>query len=207
MECNLKIKRIDESLDIRHQIREKIVTRKNQKLPYKREVTLLLYKGNYMLYDNIPITTYYITHKNELDTQFKHIALKNRQLIKGIDKNGRQIYNNQGTSLLTILRKMFELNLFREINAYEYQLLETCEFKNKLNDYKELEYDEKLCTCGVKNKQDFYNKRRIYYADFETDVTVSPHVPYLCCVVTKERNKTFQKTFTGSNIANELLNN
>ena len=78
---------------------------------------------------------------------------------------------------------MFELNLFREINAYEYQLLETCEFNNKLNDYKELDNDKDLCTRKVENQNTFINKRRIYYADFETDVTVSPHVPYLCCVL------------------------
>ena len=159
-----------------------------------------------MLYDNAPITTYYITHKNKLDKQFKHITLEKRQLIKGINKNDRPIYNNQGTLILMILRKMFKLNLFREINAYEYQLLETCEFNNKLNDYKELDYDKDLCTRIVENQNTFINKRRIYYADFETDVAASPHVPYLCCVLSKEKNKTFGKTFTGNNIANELLN-
>ena len=206
MECNFKIKRIDESLDIKHQIREKIDTRKNQKLPYDREVTLLLYKGHYMLYDNVPLTTYYITHKNELDKKFEHITLEKRQLIKGINKNGHPIYKNQGTLILTILRKMFELNLFREINTYEYQLLETCEYNNKLNDYTDLDYNEHLCTREAGKQNNFIKKRRIYYADFETDVTVSPHVPYLCCVATKEKDKTFIKTFTGNDIANELLN-
>ena len=96
--------------------------------------------------------------------------------------------------------------MFREINAYEYDLLKTCEFNNKLKDYTDLSYDERLCTREMKITDFKQNDRQIYYADFETDVTVSPHHPYLCCVVTMSEGKCYGKSFKGNNINEQLLN-
>ena len=95
--------------------------------------------------------------------------------------------------------------MFREINACEYDLLKTCEFNNKLSDYEDLNYNEELCTKEMKDSEYKPGKRQIYYADFETDVTVSPHRPYLCCTVTESQGKFFGKTFKGDRINEQLL--
>ena len=96
-------------------------------------------------------------------------------MIRGINVKGYPIYKNErttssgskslGTFPMKILRLLFKLNLFREINAYEYDLLKTCEFNNKLKDYTDLSYDERLCTREMKITDFKQNDRQIYYAN------------------------------------------
>ena len=88
-----------------------------------------------------------------LDTDYDYIEQERRQMIRGINVKGYPIYKKGGTHPMKILRLLFELNLFREINTYEYDLLKTCEFNNKLNDYDDLSYDERLCTREMRNTQ------------------------------------------------------
>ena len=66
--------------------------------------------------------------------------------------------------------------MFREINANEYDILKTCKFNNKLNNYNDLSYDERLCTREMKNRDYKQEDKHIYYSGFETDITVSPHI-------------------------------
>ena len=205
MKCNFVVRRVDENYDIKHQMRDYINTRKNQKLDFDREIILLLYKEHYMFYQDINVTTFYIKNKQKIDKDFADIPQEKRQMIRGINTKGYPIFKNEGTKPMKIFRLLFELNLFREITAYEYDLLKTCEFNNKLHDYTDLNYDESLCTREMKNTEFPNESKQIYYADFETDVTVSPHKPYLCCVVTQSQNRCFGKTFKGKNIGSQLL--
>ena len=78
--CNFVIRRIDENQDIKHQQQIKINTTKQFK--FDRCVELLLFKEHYMIYKRLPLTTFYITNQKMLDEQFKHIPLKQRQLIR-----------------------------------------------------------------------------------------------------------------------------
>ena len=76
-----------------------------------------------------------------------------------------------------------------------------------INDYDDLDYDENTCCKIVKNeavKNKFWTK--IYYSDFETNVNVSPHKTYLNCIVWRTYEKIHSVSFTGENIADELLN-
>ena len=139
MKCHFVVKRIDESNDIQNQMKMHIDTRKTMKKKFDREVDLLLFKGHYMLCRGIPVSTFYIKNKESLDKDYSYIEQKDRQMIRGINIKGYPIYKKGDTHPMKILRLLFELNLFREINAYEYDLLKTCEFNNKLNDYNDLE--------------------------------------------------------------------
>lgn len=108
---------------------------------------------------------------------------------------------------MIIFRKMFDLGLFREIKLCELNILSTTEFTNNINDYDDLDYDENTCCKFVRNealKEKFWTK--IYYSDFETNVNVSPHKPYLNCTVWRTQEKIHSVSFTGENIADELLN-
>ena len=206
MRCHFIVKRIDENKDVNHQMLMFIDTRKTIKKKFSREVQLLLFKNHYMICQDIPVTTFYIKNKEMLDKDYDYIEQEQRQMIRGINVKGYPIYKKGGTHPMKILRLLFELNLFREINTCEYDLLKTCEFNNKFNDYVDLSYDERLCTREMKNRDYKQEERQIYYADFETDVTVSPHRPYLCCVVTLSQGKCFGKTLKGNNINGQLLN-
>ena len=90
-------------------------------------------------------------NKDMLSKTYAHVEQNKRQMIRGINKKGFPIYKNKGTRPMKVLRLLFELNLFREINMYEYDILKICEFNNKLNDYTDLSYDECLCTKGENN--------------------------------------------------------
>ena len=118
-----------------------------------------------------------------LDEKYKHIPLKQRQLIRKLNNNGLPTYAKDGTKIMKILRYMFKLNLFREIKECEYNILTTHEWNNKLNDYVELDYDEQFMRkCNETNKQEQLWSE-IYYSDFETDPTTSPHTPILNCTI------------------------
>ena len=79
--------------------------------------------------EKLPITKYYIEHKDELDMKFSDIPIAERQLIK--NKNGEK---SDGTGITTVLKTMLDNGYFREINQCEQELLETCEFDNHWRD-------------------------------------------------------------------------
>ena len=202
-QCNFAVRRIDEKLDPRHQQQIKIDTRK---LPwakgFTRFVDLLLYKDHYMLYQKVPATVYYLEHAQELKKKFPDLPQQKLQLIMSNNK-----FSNEGTLPMAIFRKMFDLNLFREIKSCELNILNTTEYDN-LNDYDTLEYNENLCTKLIDSNDDKKKEKkwtRIYYSDFETDVTVSPHQPYLNCTVYRDGPNIHKISFTGENIGQQLL--
>ena len=195
MRCHFIVKRIDENYKVAHQMQMYVDTRKTVKKDFNRIVQLLLFKGHYMICKDLPVSTFYIRNKEVLDTDYDYIEQERRQSIRGINVKGYPIYKKGGTHPMKILRLLFELNLFREINACEYDLLKSCEFNNKLIDYEDLNFNEELCTKEMKDSDYKQSQKQIYYADFETDVTVSPHKPYLCCTVTESQGRFFGKTF------------
>ena len=104
------------------------------------------------------------------------------------------------------LRLLSHLGKFREITDSEHDLLRTSEFKHGLTDFTDLEYAPKLCTRPIERGSDLKHYSRVYYADFETDPTVSPHEPYMACVVSLLPNGNItKKTLTGDHIDLQLL--
>ena len=203
--CHFIIKRIDETRPIARQQKINIDTRKKDwAKSFKRTIELILYKEHYLLNKKINCTTFYLSHLEQINKLFPTMELEQKMRIKEI-RNNKPILTNEGTNILTILRKMFQLNLFREINQCEQNILSTTEYHH-LNDYNDLNYDPKLC-CKPINPKEQKEKdwTEIYYSDFETDTTISPHKPYLNCTVHRNKEKIITKTFIGTNIANELL--
>ncbi|KAK8845150.1 hypothetical protein M9Y10_021332 [Tritrichomonas musculus] len=200
MKCHFVLYKLDESIDYRHQRRDSVDTRKNSKIVADRVVQLLTYKDHFMIDMNekLPITEYYIQHKDRIDRKFKKIPIAERQLIK--NSKGEK---SEGTGLTTTLLTMFEHGFFREINQCEQGILSTCEFDNHLNDYVNLSYNEESC-CKLESTdlKKITEWSHIYYAIYETDVTGSKHKPYLVCVC-DEKNIA---SFTGDNLTSNFLN-
>ena len=200
MKCHFVIYKIDETRDIKHQKHSSIDTRKNSKVIADRVIRLLLYKDHYMIDHNekLPITKYYIEHKAKLDKKYSDVPIAERMLIK--NNRGDK---SEGTGFMIIMRAMFENNYFREINQCEQEILGTCEFDNHLNDYTDLSYDPNLC-CKPESAtlKKITEWSHIYYADYETDVTVSPHKPYLLCLCDDKHAVSFK----GSDITSKFLN-
>ena len=200
------IRRIDENVQVKHQMMMKVDTRKKEwAADYKRTVDLLLYKNHYMIYKPIPVTTYYLEHFKELDKEFSGIPIEKRRMIRGLTKEKYPKFQKEDSLPMSIFRKMFELGLFREIKQCEMNILATTEYSD-LNDYSELDYDEDLCTKLItKNEKKHDGWSEIYYSDFETNVTVSPHEPYMNVTVFRENEKMHILQFLQPNINGKLL--
>lgn len=204
-ECHFTIKRIEDNTSkmiINVDTRDMMWS-----AGYNRSVEMLLYKEHYMINDkDIGCTTYYISHQEELDREFAHISLEKRRLIRKRNNKGSPQYAKKGASLSLALKYMFDNHLFREINSCEQNILSTCEYDSHLNEYIDLDYDEKSC-CRLINRElkkpKYFSK--IYYSDFETDVTVTPHKEYLNCTVWWENGKLNQAIFEGDEISKNLL--
>ena len=110
-----------------------------------------------------------------------------------------------GKPLITVLRNMFRDGQFEEIKACEKNILSSTEY-NHLNDYEDLEYDDKLCLKPIKRGQKEAKQwTEIYFSDYESNVNVSPHVPYLNCTVHRDNEKIISMSFIGDDISNQLL--
>ena len=210
MKCHFVLYKLDDTRDSRTQKRDSIDTRKNKKVVADRMIQLLTYKDHFMIdtakgrsvrdkmNEYIPISKYYIEHKDELDKKFSDVPIAKRQLIK----NNKGEYSN-GSELTTVIKTMFKCGYFREINQCEQEILGTCEFDNHLNDYVDLSYNEGLCCIEEHNDlKNITEWSHIYYADYETDVTTSPHKPYLCCLC-DDKNVV---SFTGNDLTSRFLN-
>ncbi|KAK8889052.1 hypothetical protein M9Y10_033795 [Tritrichomonas musculus] len=125
MKCRFLVYHADDTRNSRHQRQLSINTCKNPKVVADRVVKLLLYKYHYMIdnYEILPITKYYIEHRNELDEKY---PISELFMIK--NKSGDK--SNNGTEILTVLATMFANSLFREINQCEKDILSTIEFDN-----------------------------------------------------------------------------
>jgi hypothetical protein len=154
-----------------------------------------------MLWEKVPVSTFYLKNKDVIDRM--HADNPRKTLIRAF--NPDVVYKNDGAFLLKILKQMFELNMFSPITSNDQDIIQTCEFNSKLDDYTNLDYDTKLCTQKITKKCFRQKWSQIYYADFESDVTVNPHRAYLCCIAYQKDGKSFSKSIKGDHIANELL--
>ena len=145
----------------------------------------------------------------KIDTRKKAWAKAfNRTVDLLLYKNHYMINKPVGnTKLITILRKLFKEGMFREIKSCEMDILATNEYNSHLADYQDLNYDPSLCCqkidSSVMKKEREWSK--IYYSDFETDTTLSPHKPYLNITVYRTKELIHKMVFEGDNIAERLL--
>ena len=205
LRVNIIIRTIDETRDTRHQMLCDCDTRKTLKETYDRTIELYLYKDHYLLNKPLPITPYFIKNYEKIQEAYPDMKLADQQRLIRIGKK-KPTFTDELTNPIKILRTMFECNRFRHINKGEDEIIKTNEYENKnLDDYEDLDYDEKLCTEPIidSKKQKVFN--HIYYADFESDTSVNPHKAYMCCMVWLEKEEMKHKSFIGNNCALEFL--
>jgi hypothetical protein len=201
IKCHFVVHRYIESED---KIRIKIDTRKLKTMPtdVERQVDLFLYMGHFMIWGKIKISPFYLKNCDKIDELYPNDP--NRVKIYQLNPTR---YNEEGVLVSTILKTIFDLHQFEPIRQCDQNIIRTQEYGNHLEDYIDLNYDPTLCTQPMKVKYNYHKWNRIYYADFETDTTVSPHQSYMCCVVSKGNNSVVTKTFTGTQlqIADDFL--
>lgn len=205
LKIDFKISRIDENLEVRHQIILDVNTTKLKKPKYDRLIEIVLYKEHYMIKKPIYVTKYYIHNFKELDAKYPQIPKEQRQMICRT-VNDKIYYAENPMQIQTVIREMFRQDLFREITKSEHDIIRTQEFKRNLKDYESLDYEKSLCTREIKRRLHFKEWSMIYYSDFETDVSKNPHEAYLNCTIFRnEDNKVRGKSFFGKDCGLQLL--
>lgn len=85
-------------------------------------------------------------------------------------------------------------------------IINTTEYEH-VNDYVSLEYNAEQCTRLIDNNKKKQNTwSRIYYSDFETNSTVSPHIPYLNCTIFRDGANIHKISIQGEDCGQKLLN-
>ena len=206
LKVNIVIRTIDESRDVRHQMLCDCDTRKILKETFDRTLELYLYKDHYFVNKPLPITPFFIKNYEAIQEAYPDMKLSDQQRLTRIGVN-KPTFTDKLTNPMKILRTMFECNRFRHINKGENDIIKTNEYENKhLNDYEELDYDANLCTRPIEDSKREKNYDHIYYADFESDTSVSPHKAYMCCLVKLKDDEMKHKSFIGNDCALQFLN-
>ena len=205
IKCNFIIRTMDETKDKTHRIEYYMNTMKGKLgKDYGRTIDIVLWREHYMINKPVNITPYYIAHYEEILEKFPDMPIERRQLIcnaKG-DKT-----RSKGYKLSDILFALHENERLRPIYKYESDIIKTSEYDNStLQDYEDLDYEESLCCKEVIDDKPAKEFEYIFYADFESDITVNPHRAYLCCVVWRDKDGRGRKqTFRGYNCGAEFL--
>ena len=164
-----------------------------------------------MLNEPINVSLFYLKNMQKLDELFGEMPLEKRMTIDGLHSDNRVLkYKKTPTKLGTVLTCMFEQNLFEPIYNMEEIMGIGVENNNDLEEYVELDFDKDLCSRA--SDSDFYIAKMketefsggVYYSDFETDTTTSPHTPYLNVSIGGLNN--VKKAFVGSKIGMDLIN-
>jgi hypothetical protein len=191
-----KIKEIAEAFEIKIKIAVPYEDSKTKYIEYGKEykdkqLDLLLMNNNFMLNKPVTVSTCYLKNKKYIDKRYADLDLEKRCQIRELHKDGsihKHWPEDHTFPLLTVLKTMFEKNLFRPIRNMEQINGLGCEYQNKLQDYWYLNYSEKVCTREITKEIKPKAFDNIYFADFETDPTTNPHTPYLFIT-------TFDKSF------------
>lgn len=186
-----KLKEVAEKFDIyitvkRHTQNNELTKYGNKEHPHLK---LGLIDEHYFLITEIPVTSYAITHYEEI----KHLPKWNQFYMDGKRSSTKYLDS------YIVVKLMKENNLFVPIEKtgdvmrsiyYErnidLSILEEATLKNaKLNEYTH------------KKDDDFVN----VFFDFETITKGEKHVPYMCCIY----NDNIQKTFYGPTCGKQML--
>ena len=115
--CHFSVKSFDPNVtDHKKQMKTVLDTRTCEAcrdIPLDRHVPLVLILGHFVLNTRIFATTYYVRHKTELDQKYPEMNMTVRQRIRTIGKDGRPRFSTEGTSVVNLLRNLFEQHLLR----------------------------------------------------------------------------------------------
>ena len=117
LKCHFSVKSLDPNVtDHKKQLKTLIDTRTCETcrdIPLERHVPLVLILGHYVLNTRVFATTYYVKHKSDLDQKYPEMNMTVRQRIRTIGKDGRPRFSTDGTSVVNLLRNLFEHHLLR----------------------------------------------------------------------------------------------
>ena len=181
-----------------------------------RTIPLILFDDHYMLDESLPITDYYIRHKNLIDNHriARNWTEEERQRVCKYrkDKDTFEKKREVHTSIMVILKILFEMNYMRPIHLGDFLIYKSTLYKEKLAPFTNLEYSVKYCTKlkepfipkpSENPKRKMFERKKVVYADFECSTDGEKHKAYMLCAMT-DSGKQFSSW--GTNCALDFLN-
>lgn len=166
-------------------------------------IEMNLYQKHYFIEEVTPFSAYYI--KNiEIEKEENH--------MKEYDKK-RNAYRTARYLLKSsdLIKTLFEKEYFIPITYGHFMVLNTefHKFQDSDSIDYDLHYDKDYCSKLIVNKKDKKNKnQKIYFADFESDVSGEIHRPFLCIIQNIEGTETqvFKEGSCGKDMLDYLPN-
>jgi len=118
----------------------------------KKELRLLLYKEHYMINEKVPVSQYFIRHRDEImkSKQTRFWSIEEKMNTKGRNADGAYVKGTKKDhKLLSILKAIFDVNGFKEIRYGDYMTYSSSLYKSNLFSLSKLNYEPKYC-CKLK---------------------------------------------------------
>ena len=159
------------------------------------------FKGHFFIDEVTKFTVHYIQHKYVQHEDIPDECYNKRLRDKYWCRTNESKYMCTSGRLIKML---FDANYFEPLTYENSRILSTTLYKNVTLEIQDLHYNEKHCTKLIQPKEKKKKgKLTYYYADFEADVTKSPHTPYIC--VLQSLKGTGCKVFKGPDCAKQLV--
>ena len=205
IKCNFIIQYVDESKPRNRQMVQKLETTKSLKTDYGRTIEMYMYREHYFIKGYVNMTKYYVANATELLEKYKDLPIEKIMMICS-EKDGIPRFSKTGEQCMTIIRSMEDYKRFVPMEQGDEALLQSREYARNFIDYTDLNYSEEFCCKPVSDKEKKEIEfEHVLYADFESDITVNPHMAYLCCVVGKQEGKICRKSFRGWDCSRKFL--
>ena len=161
-------------------------------------IEMNLYQNHFFLEETTPFSCYYI----------KNIEKENEENYKKEYVEYRNIYRKARAFCRSgeLIKLLFEKGYFVPITYGHYLVLNTefHKFQDSNSIDYDLHYDEDYCSKLITKQKDIKkDNQKIFFADFESDVSGDTHRPFLC--VLQNENGTETKVFKEGSCGKDLL--
>ena len=166
-------------------------------------IEMNLFKKHYFIEEATSISCYYLKH---IETEDEKNIMKEYDIQHNCYRKARAFCRSSD-----LIRTLFDKNYFEPITYGHYMVLNT-EF-HKFQDSDSIDYDlhyedDYCCKLIAKSEDKKEKNRKIYFADFESDVSGEVHRPFLCILQNIEGTETmsFREGSCGKDMLNYLPN-
>ena len=162
-------------------------------------IEMNLFRKHFFIEETTPISCYYL--KN-IDTEDEQNYMKEYNYQHNNYRNARAFCRSGD-----LIKKLFEKDYFIPITYGHFMVLNTefHKFQDSDSIDYDLHYDVDYCSKLIdKKKEKNEEGKKIYFADFESDVSGDTHRPFLC--VLQNYEGTINKIFREGSCGKDLLN-
>lgn len=161
-------------------------------------IEMNLFQKHYFIEEPTPISCYYIKH---FENEEEQNSSKEFDIHNNCYRKARAFCRSS-----ELIKLLFEKEYFKPITYGHYMILNTefHKFQDSDSFDYDLHYDTKYCTKLIEeNNKKNQKNNKIFFADFESDVSGDTHRPFLC--VLQNYEGTINKIFREGSCGKDLL--